>query len=113
MESKRMAKYNRSLEALNLLIKNGYNREAAILMWITTRELIFEKLFTHRVNYNSTREALKKFLAENKNNSQLISNVLTLERVAILAEWDETFDISNNEILSLVEIHSHVSIILI
>lgn len=113
MKSKRMAKYSQSLDALNLLIRNGYNREASILMWITTRELIFEKLFIHGVNYNSTREALKKFLTKNKSNSQLISNVLTLERVATLAEWDETFNVNDDQMSSLVEVHSHVSKMLI
>ena len=113
MERKRIAKYNQSLAALNLLIENGYNREASVLIWTTIRELIFENLFINKISYNSTREGLKKFLIANNHNSQLLSNVLTIERVATLAEWDETFNVSSNEITSLIEIHSHVSRIII
>jgi hypothetical protein len=59
--------------------------------------------------YNSTREAIQKFLALWIYDTVLITDLLTIEKVATLAEWDETFQIRKGQIDDLLQLHLSIS----
>ena len=102
-------KYTRNLSAALMLIDHSFYNEAATLIWSSIREVIFQSLFERKIEYNSTREAIKIFLNIYKDETSLTSDLLTVERVATLAEWDETFQLSRSEIDYLLQLHSSIS----
>lgn len=102
---RRVEKSIKISQGAKLLLSSGYYTEASILYWISIRELIFHILFFTKIEYESTREALKKFITAFRNDEQLVCDILTLERLSTLVEWDEFLQVSPTYIDKIVELH--------
>lgn len=101
----RVEKSKRIHKSAILLAANNYLNEAVVSYWHSVRELMFHVLFLKKISYQSTHEAIRKFIQEFQNDRDLVCDFLTLERIATLAEWDEFFQISSADMIKITGMH--------
>lgn len=86
------------LKSSNILLDNGFYRQAINLAWIALRHEIFKWLKLKGLSYNSSREALLKtiiyFQSEN-----ISSDICELDTISILSEWDNHYEVNHKNAL--------------
>ena len=93
-----------NLDGANILIESGLNKQAAPLLWNAVRSAVFFHLKEIEESYSSSKEALIKIVLIHKDDNYLCSNIICIETVALLCEWDEYFSISESQVKSLKDI---------
>jgi hypothetical protein len=93
-------KIQETVNAANYLIKNQFYREAAANFWVAVRSSIFYHLLQSNINYSTTKEALKEIILKYAD-SKLSDQIIFVETIGTLSEWDEFFIITKEQILDL------------
>jgi hypothetical protein len=91
-------KIQEAVNAANLLIKNKLYKEAASKFWSAVRSSIFYHLNEKNIGYSSTKEALNKIVLE-YDIKKISDNILFVETIGTLSEWDEYFKINEEQII--------------
>ncbi len=74
----------------DLLLKNGKVKEAIALYWVSIRDLIFYELEKDGISFQSTSEALTKYVTIKNNGIE--TEILAAYIFGTQASWDENFD---------------------
>lgn len=80
-----------------ILISKGLYKEAIGVYWNATRSIVFYELQKKEVVCRSTEEAIKEFV-KLYFNSEMSENLIFLEKIALLCEWDIHFDIKYSQV---------------
>ncbi|GHS91359.1 hypothetical protein FACS1894174_05270 [Bacteroidia bacterium] len=96
-------KVQENIDAAEILIGAGLNRQAASLLWSAIRYAIFFHLKENDDSFSSTKEAIKKIIVKYRDNS-LSNNIVFVETIGLLCEWDEFFCLSDLQIKDLQDI---------
>jgi hypothetical protein len=103
MEEELVQKVQENIDAAEILIGSGLNRQSAPLLWSAVRYSIFYYLKEKEKPFSSTQDALKKVIEDYKD-SPLSNNIIFVETVGLLCEWDEYFCINDLQIKDLQDI---------
>ena len=89
-----------SINAVDVLVNKELFREAAAELWRAVRSAIFYNLKNNNIPYSSTKEALG-IIIQKKND--LSNDIIFMEIIGTLCEWDQYFEISKEQIEELKE----------
>ncbi|MDR2011245.1 MAG: SLATT domain-containing protein [Bacteroidales bacterium] len=84
-----------TVNAANILVQKKLYRESASELWKAVRSAIFYNLKKEVVPYSSTREALRNIIQLNDN---LGDDIIFMEIIGTLSDWDQYFEISKEQI---------------
>jgi len=90
-----------NLDGANILMGSGLYKQAAPLLWNAVRSAVFLHLNEKEESFSSTKEALVKIVKMYQGDSSLCDNIIFIETVSLLCEWDEYFSISDSQIKRL------------
>lgn len=96
-----------SISASGVLIQKSLYREAAAELWKAVRSAIFYHLKKENISYSSTREALKECILEFKD-KDLTDEIIFLEIIGTLSEWDEYYEITKEQIEDIRSISDNI-----
>ena len=101
--SKKIFKANESWHAANYMKEGKYYLQATMLYWNSIRGYIFNWLELNKISFTSTREAIISIIS-NDNFTQYKQDIMFVYSIATMAEWDEYFNISLDELNNLKDI---------
>jgi hypothetical protein len=96
-------KIRETVNAAILLVNNKLYKEAAVKFWIAVRSSIFYHLKEEGINYASTQEALK-IIVLRYGAKKISDDIIFVETIGTLSEWDEYFQISEKQIVDFANI---------
>lgn len=92
-----MRKKKNKIQAGNLLFENGYYQEATVIFWQLIRDQIFCYLEENKIDFDSTREAIKEIIKHFSQDSEFITNLCFYDTIATLSEWERGFKLSKKQ----------------
>lgn len=96
-------KIEQYIKTSKLLFEHGYYNQSITQLWIALRLSIFQWLTNQNIPYESSREALLKFI-QHFPYEDIGDNIWCLETISIMCEWDLNYNIDKNsthELLTL------------
>ena len=85
-------------KAADTLVENNYYTEAVAIYWHATRDILFSWLADRNIEYNSTAEAMLRFIQKTEDRS-LAEKLIFAETFGTLAEWDENITVNEQQAL--------------
>lgn len=86
---------NELQQAIRLLVEQGLFPFAMQLLWIYTRNCIFNYLERINIDFDSTQEAITLFML-NQDSIDMKKNIYFVYTSAIINEWDSNTSITKN-----------------
>lgn len=97
MSNSKINRIQQKIKAAEILIEAELYLEAALLYWQASRDSIFCWLTNKKMEFNSTNEALMQILS--MLDDKIGTRVIQIEIIGTLAEWDEFFEISEEQMV--------------
>ena len=95
--SAKIIKAEESLSAADYMLEGKFYRQATMLYWNSIRDFIFNWLEVNNISFSSTREAVISIIS-NDSFSLYKQDIMFVYSIATMAEWDEYFNISLDEL---------------
>jgi len=92
--------------AASVLRRAGMSTEAVLLDWVALRVALFDWLGTSGVAYEGTRDAIVAGMAAL--DGRLAADLAFVYHVATMAEWDETFGVTEAQARTVADASGRV-----
>ena len=96
MTNTKLDRINQKIESAECLIKQEFYLDAVSLYWQASRDSVFFWLMKQGINFSSTNDALRHAILNV--DDELREKIIQSEIIGTLAEWDEFFSISKEQV---------------
>lgn len=89
------------INSAEVLYTSNQYLDAMTIYWQATRDYIFYYLYSRKVSFHSTNEALREILKIT--DKDIGTLIIQTEIIATLSEWDEFFTVSSSQAIEFKE----------